>query len=144
VHILENVEPDLAQRLHKLHPAQSCQLLVKACDFISSRISLDAKFEELLMDYQSSASLSCSQLEALISYADIADECCFDLKDRGAEENEWLPWFQRARLATALAKASQASAWEDTADGFYELTVILDDASVIVEFINRSLSELQA
>ena len=143
MHILENVEPDLAKQLHKLQPARGCQLLIESCNFVSSRISLDAELAELIARCKSGELLNEVRHRTLLSYAAAADERYFDLEDRGADEEDWLPWFQRARLATAYAKTSGAQDWENIADGFYELTVIFRDSSII-EFIKQSLPEVQA
>jgi hypothetical protein len=142
MHILENVQPDLAKRLRKLEPARACRLLIECCHFVGSHVFTDPELE-LFVRYRSERALDQGQQQSLISYAEAAEDRYLDLKDGGAEEREWLPWFQRARLATALAKTAGAPGWEDTADGFYELTVIFEDSSV-VEFIKRNLPEVQA
>ena len=143
-HILEKVDLELAKQLRSMHPAQCRELLINACDFMSGRISLDSELAALLTECKSVASLIGSKQQALILYADTADGHCFDLRDARAKATEWYPWFQRARLATAFAKISEMPTWEDMAEGFYELTVIFVDPSLIVEFIKRHLPEVQA
>ena len=143
MHILQNVEPELANRLRQLSPTQGHQILADTCRFVSSSITLDAELTSLRDRCLSSEPLTNAERQLLTSYVEAADERYLDLKDDGADEKEWMSWFQKARLATALAKVFEKVSCENLADGVYELTVIFGDSSV-VEFIKRSLSKVQA
>jgi len=142
--ILENVEPDLAKQLRTLSSIQSTQLLTDCCNFVASQVAIDAELAELITRCQSGDLTNDARNRVLVSYAEMADERYWELEHAGFDEEKWRPWFQRARLATAWSKTSGTRGWEEIADGLYELTVIFNERSVIVEFAKRRVAEVQA
>ena len=142
MHILENVEPEIAQQLHQLTLSRCRDILKMACRFVAPKITLDAELAAFTEVCLTQDALTSDQRRFLEIYADSADQIYFDLHEKGAAEGEWL-WFQKARFATALTKTFHGANWDQIAEGIYELTVIFEDSSV-VDFLKRHLSEVQA
>ncbi len=142
MHILKNIEPEIADRLHKLPVAKCRDVLKMACRFVASRIALDAELSAFADLCLTKDALTEDQRRFLEIYADSADQVYFEMHERGAAEGEWV-WFQKARFATALTSTIAGANWDQIANGIYELTVIFEDSSV-VDFLKKHLPEVQA
>lgn len=142
MHILENVEPEIAEQLRKLTVARCREVLKIACGFVALKITLDAELSSFTELCLVKDALTHDQRCFLEIYADSADQIYFEIQEKGAAEAEWL-WFQKARFATALTATFDGATWDQIAEGIYELTVIFEDSSV-VDFLKQSLQEVQA
>jgi len=73
------------------------------------------------------------------SLAETADDKYFSLQESNRPENEWLNWFYKARLLTAIARSFSGDSWQDAADAVYELSKSRKDPSPIFALIEAEL-----
>src|SRR5712691_4249040 len=66
--------------------------------------------------------LSGTRVAEAHSLAETADDKYFSLQESNRPENEWLNWFYKARLLTAIARSFSGDSWQDAADAACELS----------------------
>ena len=141
MHILDQVAPGLADHLAPLPLSRRRRIVAKACALVGNSLhDLEPEIEELLATAEAEHALSVTQAEQACTLADVADERYFDLQEQGAAEAEWIEWFFKARLLTALCNGLGEPSWSDTADAIYELSVIVDDPSELIDLVRREIS----
>jgi hypothetical protein len=141
MHILDQVAPALADQLAPLPLGQRRRIVAKACTSVSNTLhDLEPEIRELLATAATENSLTVRQVETARKLGDAADERYFDLKEQGAAEAEWIAWFFKARLLTALCNGLGEPSWTGTADAIYELSVIVDDPSELIALVRREIS----
>jgi hypothetical protein len=143
MHILDLEAPGLSDRLRALSLNQRRRIVAKASRLASESISdLEPAVQNLLAAASSGHALSRTQVAETQSRAQAADERYFDLRERGRSDSEWLNWFYKARLLTALATGFGGESWSDTADAVYELSKSRSDPSAIFAFVAREIDAI--
>jgi hypothetical protein len=140
MHILDQVAPALAGQLAPLPLSQRRRIVAKACALVSTSLhDLEPEIRELLAIAAAENSLTVTQVETARTLGDAADERYFDLQEQGAAQAEWIEWFFKARLLTALCNGLGEPSWTGTADALYELSVIVDDRSELITLVRREM-----
>ena len=138
-HILDQEAHGLTGKLQRLSLDQRRRILSAACQLASQTVGgVEPRFQELVKAAERGV-LSQAQITEARLLADLADEQYFTLQNNGAAEAEWLSWFSKARLLTAIAAGFGGDSWSDTADAVYELCRIRDDPSEILNLIESLL-----
>jgi hypothetical protein len=144
MHILDHEAPGLSDRFRALSLEQRRRIIAKASRLASESISdLEPAVEELLKAASSGNALFPAQVAEAQSRAEAADERYFDLRELGRSDPEWLNWFYKARLLTALATGFGGESWSDTADAVYELSKSRDDPSAIFALVVSEIEAIQ-
>jgi hypothetical protein len=84
-----------------------------------------------------------TQVAEAQSRAEAADQRYLDLRERGRSDREWLNWFYKAGLLTALAAGFGGASWSDTADAVYELSKSRSDPSAILALVASEIDAIQ-
>jgi hypothetical protein len=144
MHILDQEAPGLSDRLRALSLEQRRSIIAKASRLASESISdLEPAVQDLLKTSSSGHALVRTQVAEAQSRAEAADERYFDLRERGRPDGEWLNWFYKARLLTALAAGFGGESWSDAADAVYELTKSRSDPAAIVALVASEIDAIQ-
>jgi hypothetical protein len=144
MHILDQEAPGLSDRFRALSLEQRRRILAKASRLASESIAdLEPAVQDLLQAASSRNALSRTQVVEAQSRAEAADERYFDLRERGRPDREWLNWFYKARLLTALAAGFGEESESDAADAVYELSKSRSDASAILALVASEIDAIQ-
>jgi hypothetical protein len=144
MHILDQEAPGLSDRFRALSLEQRRRILAEASRLASESISdLEPAVQDLLKAAASGNALFRTQVAEAQSRAEAADERYSDLRERGRSGQEWLNWFYKARLLTALAAGFGGESWSDTADAVYELSKSRSDPSAIFAFVASEIDAIQ-
>jgi hypothetical protein len=144
MHILDDEAKGLAEKLQLLPFEQRKQIIARTCIAASQDIiNVEPKIQNLLTTINAYNSLSKSQLEEAKLLADYADEQYFLLQEKGTTDSDWLNWFSKARLLTAIAIGFESSSWKNTADAIYELCKTTDNPSKIVSIVELEIEKLR-
>ena len=135
MHVLDQEAKGLADKLRSLSLENRRRILAEASKLASESIKdLEPRAYALLKAISDNNMLSEAQVAEARSLAESADERYLALQEEQAPESEWLNWFSKARLLTAMAAGFGGSSWSDTADAVYELSKTRDDPSQIIAF----------
>lgn len=139
MHMLDKLDSGIVDRLKSLTPDQRRCVLATACNSSSELIAgLEPEIKLIIVSFYQTSEITQSQITAVVSFLSWADQRYLDLRDRGVDQDIWMNWFLKARLAAAIAAGHSGSAWKDTADAIYELTVMRSDPS---EFLRQIKSD---
>jgi hypothetical protein len=140
MHILDTEVNGITDKLQLLTVEKRRRIIADACQFASKEIeNLEPSMQVILDYFANKGSLSVLQLSEVRILADEADEAYFSLMEGGKEENEYLSWFSKARLLTAILSEFNDSSWIGSADAIYELSKTSDDSTNIIAFIKNEL-----
>jgi hypothetical protein len=142
MHILDQEAQGLADKLRPLSLGERRRILSSACQLASQTVrSVEPRVRELLQAASTNV-LSPAQIAEAKSLADLADEQYLTLQNQEAQEAEWLNWFSKARLLTAISIGFAGYSWNETADAVYELCKTRDDPSEIISLIESEIKAL--
>jgi hypothetical protein len=143
-HLLDREAPGLTEKLRSLSADNRRRILTKIIQVASETIvNVEPAVELLLMAIASNQSLSEMQVAESNSLAEAADEQYFTLQGRNRPENEWLPWFFKARLLSGIAAAFGGDSANDAADAVYELSKSRRDASSIFAAVESEMKAVR-
>jgi hypothetical protein len=127
MHILDTVVSGVTEPLRSLTEDQRHRLFGIVCTKASELIQdIEPELAQLV---KCCGECTTSGIDAACRTANWADERYFDLKERGVDQAVWDNWFRKARLSKAIYAAFRENSWESSANGLYELSVILNDQS---------------
>ena len=142
MHILDKESEGLADKLQALPLERRRQIVAEACNLAGRDIGdLEPEIQDLLSAISLHNLLSDLQVEQARSLANKADDKYFTLQEDGAAESEYLNWFSKSRLLTAIADGFQGSSWEKAADAIYELCHAADDRSKIIALVESEIGK---
>lgn len=132
---------ELAEQLQLLSDGSRREILAKACVLAARDMGdVDPLLRGLISAVGDSGSIPDVRAGEARLLAAEADDRYFTLREEGAPEAEWLIWFARARLLTAIQNFFEAKDG-NTSDVLYELSHTSDDPSAILELIRSELEK---
>lgn len=144
MHVLDQEAPGLAGRLKSLPPEARREVVARGCQLAAGRLAdLGPEVRDLLGAISASGALSDAQVAEAGALAEAADGRYSELQEEGAPEQEWLAWFSKARLLTAISAGFGGADWGDAADAVYELCSTSDDPSELIALVESEVARLQ-
>jgi hypothetical protein len=122
--MLQTTAPELFRKLVSTPPDHANTVVARACNSVGTSIpELEPEIVALLERDLAAIPLSVDEGDRLRRYVSWSDERYFDLRQREVDESVWIAWFDKARLASAIAQAFSPGSASSLADAVYELSV---------------------
>jgi hypothetical protein len=137
-HILDIEMPGIVQQLRLMPNSRLRSILCHVLNTTANRLPVvEPEIWLIINDFCHKVEQVSHHRDSVRIFADRADETYFMMQEAGAQRAEWILWFYKARLASALCYCCDNISWREAASAIYELSKTYDDPEEYTRLVCR-------